>query len=354
MNILTTLGRRALTTLTATAIVAGGVVAPQATAEEVKNADLYWGFSGSSHSKYDHNGPKFEKASKGAELTNIDDASVYAETFKKGVFPDNRREKSDILVFRNGEVKTEKNHSSYQITWPGEVTMKLGFGDDGLVIKDLNLMLKNGSTGELKATVGENSNIKLFDVQEYSVSNKTITVTPKIPTCTAGTWKPWNNDLISKLGNLKSVFFESYTCNNNDIAKQPLPLTVVLNGKEFVPPADALSQEAPEKKKESPKPVSSPVKVEDTQKDKSNSEAKNPAPRLENKAEKEEEKAPTTEKKTEKETEDQSAPTEAKETGLKGFLNSKAGQILTVALGVLGGLGALWTLWTKFSHLFVR
>lgn len=29
--------------------------------------------------------------------------------------------------------------------------MKLGFGDDGLVIKDLNLMLKNGSTGELKA-----------------------------------------------------------------------------------------------------------------------------------------------------------------------------------------------------------
>lgn len=36
MNILTTLGRRALTTLTATAIVAGGVVAPHATAEEVK------------------------------------------------------------------------------------------------------------------------------------------------------------------------------------------------------------------------------------------------------------------------------------------------------------------------------
>lgn len=127
--------------------------------------------------------------------------------------------------------------------------MKLGFGDDGLVIKDLNLMLKNDSTGELKATVGENSNIKLFDVQEYSVSNKTITVTPKIPTCTAGTWKPWHNDLISKLGNLKSVFFESYTCNNNDIAKQPLPLTVVLNGKEFVPPADALSQEAPEKRR---------------------------------------------------------------------------------------------------------
>ncbi|MFA1532956.1 hypothetical protein [Corynebacterium belfantii] len=71
---------------------------------------------------------------------------------------------------------------------------------------------------------------------------------------------------------------------------------------------------------------------------------------MENKAEKEEEKAPT----TEKETEAQSAPTEAKETGLKGFLNSKAGQILTVALGVLGGLGALWTLWPKFNHLFVR
>lgn len=87
MNILTTLGRRALTTLTATTIVAGGVVAPQATAEEVKNADLYWDFNGSSHSKYDHNGPKFEKASKGAELTNIDDASVYAETFKKRRFP---------------------------------------------------------------------------------------------------------------------------------------------------------------------------------------------------------------------------------------------------------------------------
>lgn len=352
MNILTTLGRRALTTLTATAIVAGGVVAPHATAEEVKNADLYWGFSGSSHSKYDHNGPKFEKADKGAELTNIDAASAYAETFKKGVFPNNKREKSDILVFHNGEVKTETNHSSYQISWPGEVTMKLGYGD-GLVIKDLNLMLKNGNMGELKATVGENSNIKLFDVQEYSVSDKTITVTPKIPKCTTGTWKPWHNDLTSKLGSLKSVFFESYTCNNDDIAKQPLPLTVVLNGNEPVPPADASSQEASEEKKESPKPESSPGKVDDTRKDEDN----NPASRVENKVEKETEKKDTNKEKkknSEVEEKEKETATETKETGLKGFLNSKAGQILTVALGVLGGLGALWTLWTKFSHLFVR
>lgn len=103
--------------------------------------------------------------------------------------------------------------------------MKLGFGDDGLVIKDLNLMLKNGSTGELKATVGENSNINLFDVQEYSVSNKTITVTPKIPTCTAGTWKPWHNDLISKLGNLKSVF-----------SSLTLAITMILPNSHFLSP----------------------------------------------------------------------------------------------------------------------
>lgn len=42
--------------------------------------------------------------------------------------------------------------------------MKLGFGDDGLVIKDLNLMLKNGSTGELKATVGEFRGCQVFCV----------------------------------------------------------------------------------------------------------------------------------------------------------------------------------------------
>ncbi|WP_244660277.1 hypothetical protein [Corynebacterium belfantii] len=45
MNILTTLGRRALTTLTATTIVAGGVVAPQATAEEVKKMPICTGTS---------------------------------------------------------------------------------------------------------------------------------------------------------------------------------------------------------------------------------------------------------------------------------------------------------------------
>ncbi|WP_426726785.1 hypothetical protein ACEN17_10270 [Corynebacterium rouxii] len=317
MSILPKLGRRALTSITATAIIAGGVVAPQALADDIKNADLYWGFSGSSHSKYDHNGPKFEKADKGAELTNIDAASVYAETFKKGVFPDTRREKSGILVFHNGEVKTETNHSNYQINWPGEVTMKLGFGDDELVIKDLNLMLKNGNMGELKATVGEKSNIKLFDVQEYSVSDKTITVTPKIPTCTTGTWKPWHNDLISELGSLKSVFFESYTCNNNDIAKQPLPLTVVLNA---------------EKPAEQANPASNKDNTSGEHSDQEHSVI----------SDQEQVGSPEV------------AAGDTTFSKAKEFLGTKIGRILTIGLSVLGGLGALWTLWTKFSHLFIR
>ncbi|UWE68506.1 hypothetical protein NY056_06210 [Corynebacterium diphtheriae bv. gravis] len=146
-----------------------------------------------------------------------------------------------------------------------------------------------------------NPDTTLFEIGSSDIKDNILTVVPQKGKCQDQKWTSWSNELIKKVGS-QSYYFEGYSCSADHLARQPLPLTVVLNGK---------AAESVLKKKE-------------------------------------EEKA------SEAQTQGQSAPTEAKETGLKGFLNSKAGQILTVALGVLGGLGALWTLWTKFSHLFVR
>lgn len=329
MNILTTLGRQALTTLTATAIVAGGVVAPHATAEEVKNADLYWGFSGSSHHKYE-SGLNLSSANSGAEIKDLGQTPEYKETFNQGDFHQRKEENLKVLTFHKGQKNPESNNN-FTIEWKGEAVIKPGFSDP-ISIKDLKLEIKGENKGSLKANVNGNPDTTLFEIGSSDIKDNILTVVPQKGKCQDQKWTSWSNELIKKVGS-QSYYFEGYSCSADHLARQPLPLTVVLNGK---------AAESVLKKKEEEEKAS---KVEkNTEKEATNNEEAK-APAVENKE---------VEKASEAQTQGQSAPTEAKETGLKGFLNSKAGQILTVALGVLGGLGALWTLWTKFSHLFVR
>ncbi|MEL6051559.1 hypothetical protein [Corynebacterium rouxii] len=315
MSILPKLGRRALTSITATAIIAGGVVAPQALADDVKNADLYWGFSGSSHSATP-NTPKPKESSGNAKIEPLDQTHIYKETFSSGKLPTIQNPDSKVIAFNSGSGKNDKNNEDISLQWKGSVTLSIGYGDT-LKIEDPKLELKDKNSGTFKASIGENKDVTLFSVEKYDVTDSTIVVTPKSSNCNQKPWNSWSEELVKLVGYTKSVYFEGYDCQQDTLARQPLPLTVVLNA---------------EKPAEQANPASNKDNTSGEHSDQEHSVI----------SDQEQLDSP------------EAAAGDTTFSKAKEFLGTKIGRILTIGLSVLGGLGALWTLWTKFSHLFIR
>ncbi|MDT9407663.1 hypothetical protein [Corynebacterium rouxii] len=325
MSILPKLGRRALTSITATAIIAGGVVAPQALADDIKNADLYWGFSGSSHHKFSANGATLgtlDNDQTKIELIEVDKLPKYQSTFNSGklLSENNRVQSPKALAFHDGKVENKEN-DHYIIKWQGTFTLKLGYNNP-IEIKDLELQLQGQNSGTLKATVGSEQKITLLDIQSYEIKGSDLIVYPKVSECTGPIWKPWDEKFTKAVetaasSSTASSYLESYGCSVDNIARQPLPLTVVLNA---------------EKPAEQANPASNKDNTSGEHSDQEHSVISDQEPV-------------------------DSPEVAAGDTTFskaKEFLGTKIGRILTIGLSVLGGLGALWTLWTKFSHLFIR
>lgn len=335
MSILPKLGRRALTSITATAIIAGGLVAPQALADDVKNADLYWGFSGSSHSTI-LGTPKPEESSGNAKIEPLNQTHIYKETFSSGKLPAIQNPDSKVIVFNSGSGKNDNNNEDISLQWKGSVTLSIGYGDT-LKIEDPKLELKGKNSGTFKASIGDKKDVTLFSVEKYDVTDGTIVVTPKSINCNQKPWNPWSPELVNLVGSTKSVYFEGYDCEKDTLARQPLPLTVVLNAeKHDAPEKDAQKEVETSKKEEKPAKQAIPASNENNT---SGEHSHNDHSATSNQ---------------EKLDSPEAAAGNLTSPKAEGFFDTKVGRILTIALSVLGGLGALWTLWSKFSHLFIR